>query len=180
MAAKDPILAEEYEEFLFSRNEVDDIFEQGEIPMNEVKTYPGSAKGHLPEDDPESYSRWFFENQPESMRKNGTLNANELGVKKKFIRMTRDDTSSNEVKTPTTYFFEQDELYPMQNYDGAAEFELFDRDSFNVADSTEIPKVIFMSSTALNELAPQQSESTMSYHLYQPEIEKWAIFRSLP
>jgi hypothetical protein len=32
------------------------------IPDDEIKFYPGSHKGPEPEDDPDSYSRWFFQN----------------------------------------------------------------------------------------------------------------------
>jgi len=32
------------------------------VPDDEISFYPGSALGPEPEDDPESYSRWFFDN----------------------------------------------------------------------------------------------------------------------
>jgi hypothetical protein len=32
------------------------------MDFSEIKQYPGSEKGPLPEDDPEHYSRWFIEN----------------------------------------------------------------------------------------------------------------------
>lgn len=45
--------------------------------MEEVKFYPGSDKGPMPEDDVETYSRWFFENQPASCKdKNGVPSFN--------------------------------------------------------------------------------------------------------
>jgi len=41
---------------------LDHVFAKGDIPFEEVKFYPGSVKGLEPEDDPEAYSKWFFEN----------------------------------------------------------------------------------------------------------------------
>jgi hypothetical protein len=38
-----------------------------EVPDEEIHFYPGSLKGPEPEDDPETYSRWFFEHQPKSL-----------------------------------------------------------------------------------------------------------------
>jgi len=56
-------LAEDLEKKIFSKDsEIDIMFAKGKIPMNEVKIYPGSIKGPAPEDDPETYSRWFVEN----------------------------------------------------------------------------------------------------------------------
>ena len=56
-------LAEEFEKFIFSKDtDVDRALAQPEIPADEIKFYPGSDKGPAPEDDPETYSRWFVEN----------------------------------------------------------------------------------------------------------------------
>ena len=33
-----------------------------EVDSSQIKFYPGSPKGPLPEDDPDHYSRWFIEN----------------------------------------------------------------------------------------------------------------------
>lgn len=85
---------------------VDKAMALGEIPADEIKFYPGSAKGPAPEDDPETYSRWFVEHQPPSTLIDGHINSEELGVKKKILRMVRDETSMNEVKQATNYFFE--------------------------------------------------------------------------
>lgn len=32
------------------------------VPIEEVKFYPGSPKGPLPEDDPKFYSKWWVDN----------------------------------------------------------------------------------------------------------------------
>lgn len=58
--------AKEYEDYMFKRNELDEVFAT-QYDMSEVKFYPGSAKGPNPEDDIETYSRWFVENQPKSI-----------------------------------------------------------------------------------------------------------------
>jgi hypothetical protein len=81
--------------------------------MDEIKFYPGSDKGPAPEDDPETYSRWFVENQAKSTLVDGHITAKELGVKRKFLRMVRDEASMNEIKQQSGYFFDNDELYPM-------------------------------------------------------------------
>jgi hypothetical protein len=61
MKLADPEKAREFEEFVFKRNEIDDVLMKP-IDPSEIKMYPGSEKGPLPEDDPEHYSRWFIEN----------------------------------------------------------------------------------------------------------------------
>lgn len=104
----------------------------------------------------------------------------ELGVKAKVLTMVRDEASMNEVKQASDYYFGQDELYPMQNYSGQPEFELFNRDNFNVDSPEELPCVTYMSNTQLNELAPQHNDNTLNYQDLHPELERWAIFRALP
>lgn len=92
-------LAEDLEYKIFSgKTDIDVAFAQGEIPIDEVKFYPGSDKGPAPEDDPETYSRWFVEHQAPSTLEDGQFNCKDLGVKRKFIRMVRDDASMNEIK----------------------------------------------------------------------------------
>ena len=64
------------------------------IPESEIKFYPGSIKGLAPEDDPVAYSKWFVENQPASLKdSHGNPAIDMLGVKKKFLRMVKDDAS---------------------------------------------------------------------------------------
>lgn len=148
-------LAEYLQKQILSKDTyLDKAFAQGVIPEEEIKFYPGSAKGPAPEDDPESYSRWFIEHQPPSTLIDGVINSEELGVKKKIIRMVRDEAAMNEIKQASMYYFDQDELYPMQNFTGQPEFELFNRDNYNVNDFSELPQVTFMSNTGVNELAP--------------------------
>lgn len=63
VAIDEPLIAEEMTKKIFSTDsDLDHVFAEGDIPFDEVKFYPGSTKGLEPEDDPEAYSKWFFEN----------------------------------------------------------------------------------------------------------------------
>lgn len=86
--------------------------------MEQIKIYPGSPKGPRPEDDPEHYSKWFVENQPEWIYEGGVKTFEDIGVKHKFVRMVKDETEKTEYKTMIGYFFQEDELYPLQRYEG--------------------------------------------------------------
>jgi len=44
---------------MFKRNEFDDMMAKP-LDFSDIKIYPGSDKGPLPEDDPEHYSKWFI------------------------------------------------------------------------------------------------------------------------
>jgi hypothetical protein len=84
-------LAEYLEKQILSNDtEIDRLMAQGTIPQNEIKIYPGSARGPAPEDDPETYSRWFVEHQAPSTLIDGQINSEEIGVKKKLLTMVRD------------------------------------------------------------------------------------------
>lgn len=88
MAVDEPEIAEDLRKKILEPNEIDEIFAQGIIPMNEVKFYPGSEKGRFPEDDPENYSKWFYENQaPSTLDEYGSVPIELLGGKRKFVRM---------------------------------------------------------------------------------------------
>jgi hypothetical protein len=45
------------------KNDYDEILTK-DYDLSEVKFYPGSINGPLPEDDPRAFARWFSENQP--------------------------------------------------------------------------------------------------------------------
>ena len=101
-----PLQAEQHAKFLFSKDtEVDWALAQPPIPLEQIKIYPGSIKGPQPEDDPDTYSRWFFENQPAALKRDGEWDVDELGIKKKLIRGERENTYKNEIKTMTEHFF---------------------------------------------------------------------------
>lgn len=87
----------------------------------------------------------------------------------------------NEVKSMVSYFFDDgDEAFPMSEYDGTPEFELFDKNSFNVKDESEIPAITFKTNQGNDELAPQIENNALFYQQYVWEMEPWSIFRSLP
>jgi hypothetical protein len=178
----EPEIAKELEKRILDINEVDHAFAEGEIPMDEIRFYPGSEKGIHPEDDPESYSRWFYENQaPSTLDEHGTVPIELLGGKRKFMRMVSDTDGKNELKRPVDAYFERStEFFPMQNYTGQPEFEMFNRLNFNVANQADLPQLTFMSNIGVDELAPQHNDNTLDYQKFHPELERWAIFRSLP
>lgn len=62
----------------------------------------------------------------------GQVDLSLYGVRPKFLKMMQDETEMNEVKQQQTYYLENDEIYPMATYEGQPEFELFNRDNFNV------------------------------------------------
>jgi|LakMenEpi03Aug12_release.lakeMendotaPanAssembly.Ray.scaffolds.fasta_scaffold110751_1 hypothetical protein len=78
------------------------------------------------------------------------------------------------------HFFEADEPYPMSNVKTQPEWEIFDRDNFNVTNQDDLPAVTFTSMMDENELAPQTTDNVINYWHYHAEQEPWAIFRALP
>ena len=81
---QDPEKAQEYEEFLFKRNEYDEAIAE-EVDISEVKIYPGSEKGSQPEDDAEHYSKWFIDNQPKSIYRGERHDFADIGAKRKYV-----------------------------------------------------------------------------------------------
>jgi hypothetical protein len=67
----DPLMQERadiLQNFVLSNDTwADEALNRAPVPDHEIAFYPGSEKGPHPEDDPESYSRWFFDNQPKSL-----------------------------------------------------------------------------------------------------------------
>lgn len=125
--------ADELEHFVLADNTwADEALGSAPIPEDEIAFYPGSDKVPEPEDDPESYSRWFFDNQPKSLYKDQAVPTyTDIGVKQKFIKMVKDDNDLNEYKSATDYFFKYDEMYPMQDYEGGPpEWALFEKANF--------------------------------------------------
>ena len=60
MALTDPEKSKSLEKFIFEANEIDEAMSR-HIPEEEIKFYPGSDKGPLPEDDPDSYAKWLVD-----------------------------------------------------------------------------------------------------------------------
>ena len=94
-------------------HEIDHEFAKGDIPLDEIKFYPGSIKGPEPEDDPESYSKWFYDNQPKSTLINGSVLPENIGAKTKLLKMVQDGASMNELKQNMPYVLENDDAWPM-------------------------------------------------------------------
>lgn len=148
--------------------------------MSEVKIYPGSDKGPNPEDDIENYSRWFIENQPKSIYDGSQADYSDLGVKKKYVEVVRDQSDNIEHKNMINWFQNDEELYPLQNYHGIPEFAIFDREQYNVEDDDQLPELALTSNMGVNELHPLPTKYTNNYQELHPELERWTIFRGLP
>ena len=54
--------ADVLEELIFSRDNELTKSLTFTIPDDEIKFYPGSVNGPEPEDDPEAYGKWYYEN----------------------------------------------------------------------------------------------------------------------
>ena len=94
--------------------------------------------------------------------------------------MTKDETEKTENKTMITYFLSEDELYPLQKYDGQPEFSIFDKSQYNVKFEEEMPALTFHTNIGVNDLLPVPPEFTLVYQDVHWELEKWSIFRTLP
>lgn len=104
------------------------------IPEEEIKFYPGSVKGPNPEDDPESWSEWFYKHQPKSAWKDGKVNPEDLGVKVKWVKPKDEQQvlgygeNTHSYNDYITHFFNDTELYPnMEEYEGRPEFALLEK-----------------------------------------------------
>ena len=105
----------------------------------------------------------------------------DMGGRRKFIRMVSDTDGKIEVKSMIeTYFENSGELFTMENYKGQPEFEMFNRANYNVSNQAELPQLVYMTNISKDELAPQHSDNTLDYQKLHPELERWAIFRALP
>ena len=88
--------AECLEELIFSRdNELTKSLTHI-VPDDEIKFYPGSINGPEPEDDPEAYGKWYYENQPKSIFPNGP-HPKDLGVKFKYLMQKEDSNDTEQV-----------------------------------------------------------------------------------
>lgn len=104
------------EKILSGNTPLDRELAMPDIPAEEVKFYPGSMLGPLPEDDPASYSKWFYENQPPStLTEHGHVDIDAIGAKARIIKHVAQKTHKNELFTPMQYFYGggQDEAYPL-------------------------------------------------------------------
>jgi hypothetical protein len=82
--------------YFFQKNELDEIA-LSKMDLSEIKIYPGSDKGPLPEDDVDHYSRWFIENQPKSIYEGKkVVDFSDIGAKSRYLAMQRDDSEKME------------------------------------------------------------------------------------
>lgn len=60
------------------------------------------------------------------------------------------------------------------------EFNLFDREAYNVENDDELPSLTFSTNLGVDELPPLPSETTLDYQKVHYELERYTIFRALP
>jgi hypothetical protein len=77
--------------------------------------------------------------------------------------MLRDTTENVEHMTYAHYLIEADERYPMENFKGQPEFDLFERDTYTVENDDDLPVLTFTSTMQPNELAPLPPEHNYDY-----------------
>lgn len=149
IAQTDPAKAKEIEEFVFTHNEFDDAVIDP-IPEEEIKMYPGSILGPEPEDDIDSWSKWYYEHQPKSAFKDGNINGADIGVKTKFLKPKEESTTTGEQEKnhlfmkPVDRYLETDELYPtLATYDGRAEFAMFNKKNYDLTEGSANPELTF-------------------------------------
>ena len=182
---KEPEIADHWRRIINSNDTEYDKEFALQIPPEQIKFYPGSPKGPEPEDDPETYARWFFENQPEALKdsKGNLVDAAGLGIKFKAIKGRTENSKTEKAKaqyvtrSEQDYFFEEDELYPMQNFDGKPEFELLNRENYNVGANEEYPRIAFQSNQGPLELPALHRDYQVEYQKFHYDLERWAIYR---
>lgn len=142
IAVVDKEKADGIEAFIYGTDTEFDWALSTRIPEEEIKFYPGSIKGPEPEDDPESYGKWYYENQPPSAFKNGEVNGADLGVKYKYVKPKEDlhtvgyGVKNHIYSSPINAFFDSDCLYHQKDegnlgaYDGRPEFALMDKKNY--------------------------------------------------
>lgn len=181
-----PELAAYYQEKFFGYNpELDGFKGTEEEVMDAVRYYPGSAKGPLPEDDPEHYSEWFMRNQPNDLiyGKDVMPDYKDIGVKWKWVfnkSMLDDEAERVENKDDVANFVEKEEQYSMEKYVGQPEFEIADRDSYDTQQPGKLPMLRFYSHLSRDEMLPLPDAHTMDYSKVHDELERWTLFTSLP
>lgn len=155
-----------------------------EFDFSEVKIYPGSEKGPKPEDDPRAFSKWFVANQPKKAFEGYLMNNEhtfaEFGMKVRTKNIVREDSSKVEILSKNMAIIEDDDNYVAKNAVGPVEFALTDQDSYKVEEETDLPSVMLQSELAVNELPILPNDHTYNYQEVHYELERYAIFRSLP
>jgi hypothetical protein len=68
-----------------------------------------------------------------------------------------------EYKDNVTNHYEKDQLYPMQGYQGAAEWDVMDRAKYDLKLPGQLPHVRFNSHVGTEELMPMPDQHTMDH-----------------
>lgn len=68
-----------------------------------------------------------------------------------------------EHKSMIEYHLEEDELYPLANFDGQPEFAISDLGNFNHDEDSDFKGLAFTTQMAPNELAPKLPDHTLIY-----------------
>jgi hypothetical protein len=186
---ENPAAAKEYADYFLKRTEVDDLVE-GKLDHQYdvdkiVKAYPGSPKGPLPRDDPEFYSEWFMRNQPEDLIYEGEegKHYHDIGVRYKYVwnKQALDENAlAVEFKDDVANLLEQNEMFPMQHYEGIPEFDLLEREKYDASLPGKLPMLKFHSHIGQDELLPMPNDHTLKYTELHYELERWSLFRALP
>jgi hypothetical protein len=186
LAKSDPEQAVKFREFFLTNDTFVDKGLAQVIPQDEIEYYPGSVKGPDPEDDPEAYSKWFASHQPKTLFPNGVWELEELGITPTFIRNTKKENEERKF-TPTIgkslmdYYYEQDELYPMQNLEPEIlpQFAIYNKDLYRDMDGN-VPDLAFTSVMGVDELGPLPPDAPQMYQRLHENLENWSIFRLMP
>ena len=180
--------ADHLEELIFSRdNELTQALSLV-IPESEIKFYPGSINGPEPEDDPEFFGKWYYENQPKSAYPNG-VTAKDLGVKSKYIVQKDDANDDDRSHLHTIYinpirdFFDKDYMHydpEKASFGGRPDWALHDKRNFDMSDDGVKPEISYSSISGPNELPPLQPDKPLMYQKLHFGLEPWTAFRQLP
>ena len=183
-----PALAAKYQDELLDNNE----FETPPCTEAEleaaVRYYPGSKAGPLPEDDPKHYSEWFWKNQRHVKelvygKDDHNPDYRDIGVKWRFVyhRSQVDDTADvSERQDAVSNFVEREEAFPQADYEGAAEFDIADRECYDTRTPGKLPAVRFHSHLQKDEMLPLPPSHTLDYSKLHWELERWTVFTGLP
>jgi len=79
------------------------------------------------------------------------------------------------------YYFNEDELYPMQNYtdDFGPQEIMFEKERIRLKDGT-LPEFHIHTTTGPNELGPLQPNMPLWYDKVHYGLENWTMYRMLP
>ena len=84
-------------------------------------------------------------------------------------------------KSLMDYYYEQDELYPMQNLEPEIlpQFAIYNKDLYRDVDGN-VPDLAFTSVMGVDELGPLPPDAPQMYQRLHENLENWSIFRLMP